>query len=45
LLDPFEEDAHVYRPDQPPERVASFDETLTGEDVLPGFELPLDLLH
>lgn len=45
LLDPFEEDAHVYRPGQPPERVASFDETLTGDDVLSDFELSLDLLR
>lgn len=45
LLDPFEENAYLYRPGRPPERVASFDENLSGEEVLPGFELDLSLLH
>ena len=45
LLDPFEENAYRYRADRPPERVASFDETLTGGDVLDGFTLDLDLLR
>jgi Uma2 family endonuclease len=30
----------VYRPGQPP-RELGVNDTLTGEDVLPGFELPL----
>lgn len=33
----------VYRPDQPP-RELGIGDTLTGEDVLPGFELPLRLI-
>lgn len=45
LLDPFDEAAYLYRPGQPPERISSFDETLRGEDVLPGFALDLSLLR
>jgi Uma2 family endonuclease len=43
LIDPYEEKAYVYRQGQTePEVVAGFTEkTLSGEDVMPGFELPL----
>lgn len=43
-IDPFTQQTTIYRPDRDPE-VKLFAEILTGEDVLPGFELRLnDLL-
>ncbi len=45
LIDPIDEQAYVYRPGLPVELVASFDSTLSGEAVLPGFELPLSRLR
>ena len=44
LIDPQDERAYVYRADGTREVVASFDEVLNGEDVLPGFTLSLDQL-
>ncbi|MDX2062075.1 MAG: Uma2 family endonuclease [Bacteroidia bacterium] len=41
LLDPIEQTVYIHRPGQPHEVVTGFDRTLSGEDVLPGFELPL----
>jgi Uma2 family endonuclease len=41
LIDPIEEKAYIFRPGKPMETVESFDDTLYGEDVLPGFELQL----
>lgn len=42
LIDPYEEKAYIYRPGQPVEIVEGFaDHALSGEDVMPGFELPL----
>jgi len=43
LIDPFEEKAYIYRPGRDVEIVEGFSgKTLSGEAVLPGFELPLD---
>ncbi|GMT49109.1 MAG: hypothetical protein IEMM0008_0648 [bacterium] len=41
LIDPLEEMAYIYRPNKEIEEIASFNEKLSGEDVLP--ELRLDL--
>ncbi|PJJ60299.1 Uma2 family endonuclease [Hymenobacter chitinivorans] len=42
LLDPDTETTYLYRPGQPePEIVQGFDNTLSGEAVLPGFRLEL----
>ena len=40
VIDPFTEQTTIYRPDSEPD-VKPFSETLTGEHVLPGFELRL----
>lgn len=43
LIDPYDEKVYVYRPDQELEILEGFaGKMLSGEDVLPGFELPLD---
>jgi Uma2 family endonuclease len=44
LIDPYEEKAYIYRAGaDAPEIVEGFDEkSLSGEDVLEGFSLPLD---
>jgi Uma2 family endonuclease len=44
LIDPMEEKAWVYAPDQKTVAVADFAQTLGGGEVLPGFEFPLALL-
>ena len=44
LIDPFEEQAYIYRQGAEGTEAVSFDATLSGEDVLPGFELELSLL-
>ena len=41
LLDTQAETAYVYRPGQPVETVQGFDHELSGEPVLPGFQLDL----
>ncbi|GAB4051521.1 Uma2 family endonuclease [Spirosoma litoris] len=44
VIDPFNQQTTIYRPDSEPE-VLNFAETLSGEAILPGFELTLsDLL-
>lgn len=43
VIDPFTQQTTIYRPDQEPE-VKPFSETLTRDDVLPGFELNLSNL-
>ncbi len=44
VIDPFTQQTTIYRPDSEPE-VKPFSETLTGEDVLSGFDLKVsDLL-
>jgi len=45
LIDPFEEQAFVYEPDAELRHVDSFEATLSGGDVLPGFKLALDALR
>jgi Uma2 family endonuclease len=41
LIDPFEEKAYVYRADGSMEAISGFHNKLSGEDVLPGFQLDL----
>ena len=41
LLDVATETAYVYRPGQPAETVQGYDQALSGEPVLPGFQLDL----
>ena len=41
LIDPVQQKAWVYRPNRTPEHVEDFSGTLSGEQVMPGFELPL----
>lgn len=42
LIDPYDEKVYVYRQGQPVEEITGFDgRMLSGEEVLPGFELPL----
>ncbi|GMT49107.1 MAG: hypothetical protein IEMM0008_0646 [bacterium] len=45
LIDPLEEKAYIYRPNRVIEELSSFDEKLSGEDVLPNFELDLNELR
>ncbi|MDX2302634.1 MAG: Uma2 family endonuclease [Microscillaceae bacterium] len=44
LIDPLEQKAYIYRPEQTVEEVSSFDHILKGEHVLPAFELNLESL-
>lgn len=41
LMDPYEEKVHIYREDGSIEIVSGFDKRLSGETVLPGFNLEL----
>jgi Uma2 family endonuclease len=41
LIDPVQQKAWIYRPQMAPELVEDFSGNLSGENVLPGFELPL----
>ena len=45
LIDPAEQQVFLYRQNVQPSRVDSFDDVLSGEDVLPGFTLTLDALR
>ena len=45
LLDPTAEAATVYRPGQAPEELAGFGRELSGEAVLPGFQLNLRFIR
>jgi len=45
LINPDEEQCWVYRPNQAPELITGFHQSLTGEGVLPGFMLDLSLLN
>ena len=40
VIDPFNSQTTIYRPDAQPE-TKSFDDKLSGEDILPGFTLRL----
>lgn len=43
LIDPYDEKVYIYRPDREVEEITGFDgKVLSGEEVLPGFELPLE---
>jgi len=44
LIDPLNEQVHVYREDGSIEIIKSFDETLSGGDVMPGFSFDLGKL-
>jgi len=41
LVNPYEKTTHIYREDSSVDLVEGFDKTLSGEHVLPGFELEL----
>jgi Uma2 family endonuclease len=41
LIDPVQLKAWIYRPNIEPELVEDFSRSLSGENVMPGFELPL----
>lgn len=45
LIDPIEQQAFIYRPEQPAECRQGFDQCLDGEAVMPGFELDLAQLR
>ena len=45
LIGPYEERVHICRDGQPAEVLQGFSgRSLSGEDVLPGFELPLEYM-
>lgn len=45
LIDPYEEKTYIYRQGREVEVVEGFDsKKLSGEDVLPGFEFPLEVM-
>ncbi len=45
LIDPFEEEVHVYRANGTSNLIATFDEVVSGEDVLPHFNFDLQELR
>lgn len=45
LIQPSSETVFIYRVDGTISKVSTFDQTLSGEDVLPNFEFPLRLLR
>jgi len=45
MIDPYREKAYIYRPDGKVEIVEGFDNKLSGEKLLPGFELDLSELR
>jgi len=45
LIDPLEEKAYIYKPDETTQIIDSFDEKLSGEKLLPSFELSLSELR
>jgi len=45
LIDPYEDKVYIYRPGRDTIVVEGFaDKTLSGEDIMPGFELPLETM-
>ncbi|MEM8892656.1 MAG: Uma2 family endonuclease, partial [Bacteroidota bacterium] len=44
LIDPLEQNFHIYRPNREVELIESFEHQLSGEDVLPDFTFDLHLL-
>ncbi len=45
LIDPYERKAWIYRPSETEELVTDFEGVLSGEPVLPGFTLPLNIFR
>ena len=45
LIDPTEQNAYIYRPGRTVEEIADFDQRLSGENVLVGFEFELSILR
>ncbi len=45
LIDPGNQQTFIYRADGTVDKITSFDKKLSGEDVLPGFELDLSILN
>lgn len=45
LINPENETVFTYRKDGTIDKITGFDKTLSGEDILPGFELKLSLLN
>jgi Uma2 family endonuclease len=44
LIDPIEQKSYIYKPNEPVTEIIGFHNTLYGDRVLPGFELPLTRL-
>ncbi len=45
LIDPMEQKSYLYRPDRPVEQVLGFENELSGEEVLSGFQFNLSTLR
>ena len=45
LIDPIKQKAYIYRQDGSTEAINNFEQTLSGEDVCPGFEFDLSLMQ
>ena len=45
LIDPANEKAYTYKPASPVRETGDFTQKLSGEDVMPGFELPLSFFR
>jgi Uma2 family endonuclease len=45
LIDPVEKKSYIYKPNDPVREVIGFDKKLSGENLLPGFELDLKRLE
>lgn len=45
MIDPDKEEVEIYRSDGGIDKISCFSHTLSGEEVLPGFELPLEKLR
>jgi hypothetical protein len=45
LINPENKTVFIYRKDGTVDKVSSFDNTVSGEDVLTGFELSLSILN
>lgn len=44
LIDPIEKESYIYRQDGTVQKISGFDNRLSGDDLLPGFELHLSRL-
>ncbi|HAS46868.1 MAG TPA: hypothetical protein DCS93_40660 [Microscillaceae bacterium] len=44
LINPDEQKTYIYRPNQSPETIEGFDQKLSGDGVLNGFEFDLGVL-